>query len=167
MSCTFIWYNLPEQIKNKLNIIIHNNWFILPTEVNKVLRELETTKPTCYLNNFKQNHKVNWFTTISDLQRICNILDCEEPETSNLTSFSISEETFSELGGIVCEQGITDTPTFITAYHNGAETLPLVGDSIFSDSEGTVVYADGRYVITGNLSIIVESGISVVIPPCL
>lgn len=78
MNCKFILWNLPIQIKDKLNITLLYNWFKIPTEINVSLRQLEQDKPTCYSNEFEPLHKVNWFTLLSDLEKICNIVNCTE-----------------------------------------------------------------------------------------
>lgn len=78
MNNTFIWWNLPAQIKEKLNITLLYNWFKIPTEINVVLRGLEQTKPNCYAQYFEPAYKVNWFTLLADLENVCNIIDCTE-----------------------------------------------------------------------------------------
>ena len=78
MNNIFIWWNLPLQIKEKLNITLLYNWFKIPTEMNLVLRQLELDKPTCYADEFEASYKVNWFTLLSDLQKIYNIVNCTE-----------------------------------------------------------------------------------------
>lgn len=78
MNNIFIWWNLPLQIKEKLNITLLYNWFKIPTEMNLVLRQLELDKPTCYADEFEPLYKVNWFTLLTDLQKIYNIVNCTE-----------------------------------------------------------------------------------------
>ena len=78
MNCKFIWWNLPSQIKDKLNITLLYNWFKIPTEINTALRILEQTKPNCYALSFEPNYKVNWFTLLVDLEKVCNVIDCTE-----------------------------------------------------------------------------------------
>ena len=77
MNCKFLWWNLPAQIKEKLGITLLYNWFRISSELNVLLRELEETKPLCYAEYFGEDHIVYWFNTISDSERICNILDCD------------------------------------------------------------------------------------------
>ena len=63
MNNVFIWWNLPLQIKEKLNITLLYNWFRIPT---------------CYAEEFEPLYKVNWFTLLTDLQKIYNIVNCTE-----------------------------------------------------------------------------------------
>ena len=70
MNNIFIWWNLPLQIKEKLNITLLYNWFRIPTEMNLVLRQLELDKPTCYADEFEP--------LLLDLQKIYNIVNCTE-----------------------------------------------------------------------------------------
>lgn len=78
MNCKFIWWNPPSQIKDKLNITLLYNWFKIPIEINTALRTLEQTKPNCYALSFEPNYKVNWFTLLADLEKVCNVIDCTE-----------------------------------------------------------------------------------------
>jgi len=68
MNNTFIWWNLPAQLKDKLDI--DTNWFTLLSKVNILLRELEGTKQTLYEGYYNPNYKVGWFNLIEDLERI-------------------------------------------------------------------------------------------------
>ena len=78
MNNIFIWWNLPLQIEEKLNITLLYNWFKIPTEMNLVLRQLELDKPTCYADEFEPLYKVNWFTLLADLEKVCDVIDCTE-----------------------------------------------------------------------------------------
>jgi len=97
------------------------------------------------------------------------LLKSNEPLTS-LKPFYISVETFTELGGIECVQSITDTPTYIIAYHSGINTEPINGDYIYNDSLGLSPHTDGYYVesFIGYYPIIrILSGIKTALPGCL
>ena len=77
MDCNFTWYNLPNQIKEKLGIPLKYNRNRLPLEINNFLREIELSNNICYSQFFKQNYKTNWFFLIRDLKKVCELVGCE------------------------------------------------------------------------------------------
>lgn len=109
MSCNFNWRYLPENIKEKLLINITSNWFKLPTEINKFLREEEVNNPSCYLQFFQPNEKVNWRNLLTKLGNVCDLLDC---------TYSILDIT-SEDWNWETPNLIVDETTFIAAITNG------------------------------------------------
>lgn len=128
MSCKHIWWNLPIQIKEKLNITLISKWFKIPTEINNILRQLEQDKPTCYSQSFEPNYKVNWFTLLLDLDKVCDVVECSEV---SLTAFNIGF-----INGTCCPEGLGFQPLTEVAYHNGINLLPEIGDICYLDAAG-------------------------------
>jgi len=73
MNDKFIWWNLPAQVKAKLDI--NTDWFTLLTKVNALLRELEISNTYMYGLLYEPNYKVNWFNLLSDLEKILIIYE--------------------------------------------------------------------------------------------
>ena len=73
MNDKFIWWNLPAQVKAKLDI--DTSWFLLLTKVNILLRELEISNTYMYGLFYEPNYKVNWFNLLSDLEKILKIYE--------------------------------------------------------------------------------------------
>lgn len=73
MNNTFIWWNLPEQLKDKLSI--ETNWFTLLSKVNILLRQLEVSNTYMYTLLYEPNYKVNWFNLLQDLEKILIIYE--------------------------------------------------------------------------------------------
>lgn len=69
----FIWYNLPPQIKEKLDV--DTKWFSIVKDVNILLRELEISNTYMYGQFYKPNYKVNWFSLMTDLEKILIIYE--------------------------------------------------------------------------------------------
>ena len=78
MNCKFIFWNLPKQIKDKLDITLSYNCFNIPAEINTALRTLEQTKPNCYALSFEPGYEVKWFTILTDLEKVCDVKTCIE-----------------------------------------------------------------------------------------
>lgn len=73
MNNIFIWWNLPLQIKEKLNI--DTDWFTLLTKVNILLRELEIENTYMYPLLYEPNYKVKWLNLLLDLEKILIIYE--------------------------------------------------------------------------------------------
>jgi len=83
MSCKFIWYNLPKQIKDKLGINDGKGWSNIPKRVNNLLDTLKTDKPTCYSTLFPKGHNIIWHDLPNRLEKVCELVNCEEPSLIN------------------------------------------------------------------------------------
>jgi hypothetical protein len=68
--------DLPRQIKLRLDITLEYGWSRIPTEINKVLRDVEEASPSCYATQFKPNHKTNWGRLLRDLDKLEQVLEC-------------------------------------------------------------------------------------------
>ena len=97
MNCKLIWWNLPLQIKEKLNITLTSNWFKIPTEMNKVLDELKLTKPSCYSSLYPNGHNVHWFNLPFSLTNVCELIGCVEPLPLPLNNFIFTTGTAPSL----------------------------------------------------------------------
>ena len=124
MSCKYNWWNLPIQIENKLNISLKYNWHRIPIELNKLLREYETDYNECYLQFFKPNQKLIWFTLPSDIEKLCNLINCVEQPPSLNYNFDI-EYTGT---GMFDYYGIEDEATFISFLESQGATNIIVTD---------------------------------------
>ena len=82
MSCKFIWFNLPNKIKEV--IAPYNDqlsdeakkvtWFNLPNKINKIYEELYNIK-TC---TGIEPAKFIWYNLPNKLKALCELVECEE-----------------------------------------------------------------------------------------
>lgn len=86
MSCKFIWYNLPKQIKDKLGINDSKGWSNIPKRVNKLLDTLKIDKPTCYSTLFPNGHNILWHNLPNKLESVCELIGCEENYNFDITA---------------------------------------------------------------------------------
>jgi hypothetical protein len=108
MSCKFIWYNLPKQIKDKLGINDGKGWSNIPKRVNNLLDTLKTDKPTCYSTLFPKGHNILWHDLPNRLEKVCELVNCEEP---SLINFDVEADWESI--------GITDADSFLSRILEG------------------------------------------------
>lgn len=69
-----------------------------------------------------------------------------------LTSYSSSTRSNSSL--LACGKTLDQT-----YYHNGASSLPAIGDNLYSDLAGSTALIDGYYKYTSNTTLLVSSGV--------
>ena len=73
MNYNFKWWNLPAQIKDKFDL--DTNWFTILIDINELLRDLEDSNEYMYNLYYSPNHKVTWFSLLSDLDKILVIYE--------------------------------------------------------------------------------------------
>ena len=82
MDCRFMWYNLPNRIKEivapykeQLSEEANNvTWFNLPNKINKIYEELSDIK-TC---TGIEPAKFIWYNLPNKLKALCELVECEE-----------------------------------------------------------------------------------------
>jgi len=126
MSCKFIWYNLPKQIKDKLGINDGKGWSNIPKRVNKLLDALKTDKPTCYSTLFPNGHNILWHDLPNRLEKVCELIGCEEP---SLINFDVEADWESI--------DITDAESFLNRIIEG--DYFAIGDTIENISNFSLV----------------------------
>ena len=140
MSCKFIWFNLPNKIKEV--IAPYNDqlsdeakkvtWYNLPNKINKIYEELSDIK-TC---TGIEPSKFIWYNLPNKLKALCELVECEEPPTYN---FDLTTPNWAS-------RGVTDEASFINWLTNNSFTnivvtdFNFVGDRIFCNmtADGTV-----------------------------
>ena len=82
MSCKFIWFNLPNKIKEviapykeQLSEEANNvTWFNLPSKLNKVYEEIFNIKTCIGI----EPSKFIWYNLPNKLKALCELVECEE-----------------------------------------------------------------------------------------
>ena len=140
MDCRFMWYNLPNRIKE---IIAPYNdqlsdeakkvtWYNLPSKLNKIYEELSDIK-TC---TGIEPAKFIWYNLPNKLKALCELVECEEEPTYN---FDLTSPKWAS-------NGITGEASFINWLANKSLTnivvtdFNFVGDRIFCNmtADGTI-----------------------------
>lgn len=80
---------------------------------------------------------------------------------ATITSFSSSKNPQTFIG-TACNQSVS-----VTRYHNGSGTYPAVGDTIYTDSAGTINPANGYYRTAFAYYYVGSGGSVTSIGPCL
>ena len=121
MSCKFIWFNLPNKIKEviapykeQLSEEANNvTWFNLPNKLNKIYEELSDIKTCIGI----EPSKFIWYNLPNKLKALCELVECEEEPTYNF------DMTSTDWGTIV------DADSFKTHIENeSGETGVVVED---------------------------------------
>jgi len=121
MSCKYYWWNLPAKIKERLNINLRYNWNRIPIELNLILGQLKAEKPSCYSQFFKPKEKIYWFTLPYQIEKLCNLIDCEPPIEYNFDLEYAGTDMFDNYG-------IEDEATFISFLESQGATNIIVTD---------------------------------------
>jgi len=87
MDCKFIWFNLPNKIKEVIapysshlsNEVNKVTWFNLPNKLNNIYEEIYNLK-TCIA---VEPSKFTWFDLPNKLQALCDLVGCEEEPQYN------------------------------------------------------------------------------------
>ena len=109
MSCKFIWFNLPNKIKEV--IAPYNDqlsdeakkvtWFNLPSKLNKVYEEIFNIK-TC---TGIEPAKFIWYNLPNKLKALCELVECEEEEVPTY-NFDLTTPNWAH-------EAVTDEASFI------------------------------------------------------
>ena len=158
MSCKFIWFNLPNKIKEviapykeQLSEEANNvTWFNLPSKLNKVYEEIFNIK-TC---TGIEPAKFIWYNLPNKLKALCELVECEEvPPTCN---FDLTSPNWAF-------EGVTDEASFINWLANKSLTNIVVTDFNFvGDRILCNMTADGNVYDLSNLGLVNADKIGVV-----
>ena len=157
MSCKFIWFNLPNKIKEviapykeQLSEEANNvTWFNLPSKLNKVYEEIFNIK-TC---TGIEPAKFIWYNLPNKLKALCELVECEEVQPTY--NFDLTTPNWAS-------KGVTDEASFInflryTLTNIVVTDFNFVGDRIFCN-----MTADGTYYSLDNLGLVNVDKIGVV-----
>ena len=145
MDCRFMWYNLPNRIKE---IIAPYNdqlsdeakkvtWYNLPNKINKIYEELSDIKTCIGI----EPSKFIWYNLPNKLKALCELVECEEEPTYN---FDLTSPNWAS-------EGVTDEASFINWLAGKSLTnivvtdFNFVGDRIFCNmtADGTIYNLSG------------------------
>jgi len=118
---------LPKQVKDKLNL--RTNWYNLPAELNRKLKQLKQEKPTCYESIIPKNFRVYWFNLPNSISRICSLIDCEVTEDFNFYLRISGTDMYDNYGieneatFVSCLDGQGATNIAVTDFYLSADTL--------------------------------------------
>ena len=109
MSCKFIWFNLPNKIKEviapykeQLSEEANNvTWFNLPNKINKIYEELSDIK-TC---TGIEPVKFIWYNLPNKLKALCELVECEEEEVVPTYNFDLTLQNWAY-------EAVTDEASF-------------------------------------------------------
>ncbi len=164
MSCTLNWWNLPIQIKEKLSVNLQYNWQRLPIELNTLLRQYEQSAPDCYSQYFEAGKKLVWFTLPSDIEKLCNLINCvEQPPYPINYNFDITANWTLTIGGNGLSSPITDQTTFESWLTNGFDVF-MTNQNDLTDITVTDFDKTGdriRCVLSANGNVLVFSGLEI------
>ena len=158
MSCKFMWYNLPNRIKE---IIAPYNdqlsdeakkvtWYNLPNKINKIYEELSDIK-TC---TGIEPAKFIWYNLPNKLKALCELVECEEVQPTY--NFDLTSPNWAS-------EGVTGEASFINWLANKSLTnivvtdFNFVGNRIFCN-----MTADGIIYNLANLGLVNADKIGVV-----
>ena len=162
MDCRFMWYNLPNRIKEIIapyNAQLSDEakkvtWYNLPNKINKIYEELSDIK-TC---TGIEPAKFIWYNLPNKLKALCELVECEEvPPTYN---FDLTTPNWAS-------EGVTDEASFINwlATRWGSSNLTNIVVSDFN-FEGDRIFcymtADGTFYNLSNLGLVNADKIGVV-----
>ena len=133
MDCRFMWYNLPNRIKE---IIAPYNdqlsdeakkvtWYNLPNKINKIYEELSDIKTCIGI----EPAKFIWYNLPNKLKALCELVECEEEEEPTY-NFDLTSPNWAL-------EGVTDEASFInwlatrSRYYNNDLTNIVVTDFNF------------------------------------
>jgi len=86
-------------------------------------------------------------------------------EENVLVAFNVSVTVYPDACTFV--DGNAYPPYFITFYHNGAGATPTIGDTVYTDAEGTTVTPPNGYYVEATLTkLSIGAGGVVVDPGC-
>ena len=158
MSCKFIWFNLPNKIKEV--IAPYNDqlsdeakkvtWYNLPNKINKIYEELSDIK-TC---TGIEPAKFIWYNLPNKLKALCELVECEEVQPTY--NFDLTSPKWAS-------NGITGEASFINWLANKSLTNIVVTDF---NLEGNRIFcnmtADGTRYDLGSLGLVNADKIGVV-----
>lgn len=150
MDCKFNWRYLPQKIRDKFLIDLKYNFFRLPTEINKFLREKEISDINCYLQFFKVGEKVNWRNLLQKLNKICGLIDCTPTYLNTFTFNTGTAPTlvdFETAIGFPLVDGFTDGT--VVSFNNTGYTI---ADNAFNSNVNLLNIATASNVAAGNYS---------------
>ena len=159
MDCRFMWYNLPNRIKE---IIAPYNdqlsdeakkvtWYNLPNKINKIYEEIFNIK-TC---TGIEPAKFIWYNLPNKLKALCELVECEEVQPTY--NFDLTSPNWAL-------QGVTDEASFI----NWLATRNPLTNIVVSDFnfEGARIFcsmtADGTVYNLSSLGLVNADKIGVV-----
>ena len=126
MSCKFIWFNLPNKIKEviapykeQLSEEANNvTWFNLLSKLNRVYEEIFNIK-TC---TGIEPAKFIWYNLPNKLKALCELVECEEVQPTY--NFDLTTPNWAS-------EGVTDEASFINWLTRKSFTNIVVTDFNF------------------------------------
>lgn len=97
MANDFIWKNIPEQLKERLDLTVL--WKDIPGQLNKLLSDMSLEKPKCYAEFYPKGHNFIWNAILTQLKQFNEFIDCKEEVDEVIEEPLIetpSEETSSD-----------------------------------------------------------------------
>lgn len=86
MNCNFIWWSLPQKIKENLNIDLRYNWSRIPIEINLVLDEQKISNTECYNTFYPKGHNITWWNLPLNISKVCELIKCSEEINFDITA---------------------------------------------------------------------------------
>ena len=158
MSCKFIWFNLPNKIKEV--IAPYNDqlsdeakkvtWYNLPNKINKIYEELSDIK-TC---TGIEPAKFIWYNLPNKLKALCELVECEEVQPTynfDLTSSKWASESVTDEASFINWLGYKGLRNIVVTDFN------FEGDRVFCN-----MTADGTSYDLNNLGLVNADKIGVV-----
>lgn len=116
MNCKFTWYNLPNQIKEKIKPFESQlskeakniTWYNMPYKLIILYNELALIKPSC-----KKQVNFNWFTLNEKANLICKLIDCILTVNiiiANPNTFSTKVGTLTIIGNVLSNDTLSGLP---------------------------------------------------------